>query len=332
MQEWAEPVAMVEALSRNPRKPDSCFRRNDINEGRRKGNRESLQRTQAPPRSRTPSAMTILRTLFTPIIALFVLISGVAAPSHAQQQGSFQLIPGVKCLFGMESGYAWLTGEFLIPAGGQPGSGATVHISEDLGLDQAEVTSASFQTVILDAHRINIDRVMFTPSAERRIHRTLVFHNKTYETGTTVESKIDFTWTRGGYGYALKEWGGFYIGPRVGVHYIHNRISLNAETKEAGLLANSRALDATFPVLGFDVRRELLPGFGAFLDVEGIHLVTRGFLAMGRFSLALEPHPDIVWTGGVWARWAHFLEDNQPVNNEWRMAGLCFWTGLSFSF
>jgi hypothetical protein len=276
--------------------------------------------------------MTALRNILVTAIVLCGLFCALEKPCLAQEKTPFRLIPGVKTLLGMESGYMWLTGEFLIPAGGRPGSGSKIYISPDLGLDQAEVTSASLHTVILDAHRIDLDTVMFSPSAERRISRPLTFHNKTYEEGVMVESKLDVSWTRGAYGYALKEWAGFLVGPLVGAHYIHNRIVLNADTKEAGLLSNSRSLDAIFPVAGFDARRELLPGFGAFIELEGIHLITRGFLASARLSLAVEPHPDVVWTGGVWARAIQSTETNQQLNNEWFIAGVCAWTGLSFSF
>jgi len=258
----------------------------------------------------------------------FALGTAMAAPPAE----SFRLVPGVNSLFGMETGYIWLSGSALIPAGGRPGSGTLVNISDQLGVDQGEATVAILKSVILRSHVLNLDVLMFSPNAVRKVRNAFVFHNKTYEEGTSVETKLDFTWIRLGYGYRVPVLSGLTVAPGMGVHYIRHGITLNAETKRSEFVSNSRQLDGTYPVIGLETRYQFPLGFDLSLELEGIHLVTRGYLILSAFTVSWQAHPDVVLSLGCSDRTVRYLETHQPLNNEWSYNMLGFTAGIAFTF
>ena len=248
----------------------------------------------------------------------------------AQEQ--FRLVPEARFLLGMQWSHQWLAGEMLIPAGGRPGSGNKVDIDADLGVDQGEASSITLGGVILDNHLLDIDFLMFSPTGMKKIPRTFRFHNKTYQTGTSIDTRIDFNWLRVSYGYKAWADSGFWMAPRIGMHYIGYSATLNGETQEAGLVSNNRSLDAFFPVIGLESRYQFPYGIDMGLELEGIHLVTRGFLTMVRLGALWEVYPDIVISVHCSNRLVQCLEDIQPLNNEWSYMVSGVGGGISFGF
>jgi len=245
---------------------------------------------------------------------------------------SFHLSPHVAAIFGMETGFMWLNGQALVPAGGRPGSGTLFDVSSDLAADEAESASVLFEASVFQRHLINAELTYFAPTGRKLLHRTIRFQNRTYTEGTTIQSKLDFTWLRGGYGFKLLDFTSWWLAPRLAVHHIRHGITLNGETKEEGLIANTRRLDGTYPTIGFESRYLLPYGADAYIEVEGTHLITRGYLLFGRFGAHWEVRPDIVLTLGVSGRVVHYIEDNQPLNNEWFYVIGGISTGLCVTF
>ena len=263
---------------------------------------------------------------------LVILVSMAAAlvePACCQE--SFQITPSARFLLGMESDYLWTWGNILIPAGGRPGSGTRVTLNE-LNVESTEGSSIHFQAVILENHFINFDYLMFMPTGLTRVKREFRFQNKTYERGVSVETKLDINWLRLAYGYKLRELGNVILAPRIGIHHVRQAITLNGETAEVGLLSNTRRLDGTYPVIGLDTRYLLPYGIDLSLEMEGIHLVTRGFLAMAQATLLWEVRPDVVLSLRANNRTVHYLETNQRLNNEWFYNVLSFSIGAAFTF
>ncbi len=245
---------------------------------------------------------------------------------------SFQLIPGAHFWVGLDAGYFWLSGEMLIPSGGRPGSGTRVSTSGLLGVDQVEATSTSLKGEILDRHLVAFEYLMMVPTGVKRVGETFRFHNRTYLEGTLVETSLDFNWLRLAYGYKFPAVGGWTIAPVCGIHHIRHGITLNSETEEFGVESNTRRLDGTYPVFGFETRYLFPYGLDATLEMEGIHLITRGFLSLVRCSVGWQIHPDIMFTLALSNRTVHFLEDNQPLNNEWYYNMVGIRSGIAFSF
>jgi hypothetical protein len=247
-------------------------------------------------------------------------------------QEPFRITPSASFLLGMDWSRQWLVGEMTIPAGGRPGSGAKVDFSADLGMDQADASGVDFQAVILDRHLVTAEYFSCSPTGLRKPARPLVFHNKTYPAGSPVEAKIDFNHVRLSYGYKFREEPSWWIAARGSLHYVNFAATLNGETEEAGLISNSRTLDGVFPVIGFEARHQLPHGLDLGMELEGTHLITRGFLVMMRLGASWEVYPNIVLTANCGSRLVHYLEDNQELNNEWFSS---FWGasfGLSFGF
>ena len=247
-------------------------------------------------------------------------------------QEPFRLIPGTRILMGMEWNYLWIFGDTLIPAGGRPGSGSRIDVGSDLGVDQGEGTTVALQAAILDNHLINFDYLMYSPTGLRRPPRTFIFHNRTYTPDNIIETKVDFNWLRLSYGYKLWEFSPLWVAPRIGMHYILNTTTINGPSQEEELLSNSRSLDAVYPVLGLETRFLFPYGFDLGVELEGTHLITRGYLAMLRLNAQWEIHPDVVLSLGGSSRIVQYQEDHQPLNNEWFYVLSGWSAGISFAF
>jgi len=250
----------------------------------------------------------------------------------AYAQEPFRLTPAARFLLGMEWSYLWLSGEMLIPAGGRPGSGTRIDVPGELGVDQGEATSVTFDATILENHLFNFDFLMFSPTGIKRPSSTFRFHNKTYLAGTSLETRLDFNWLRFCYGYKLWELSPWWVAPRIGVHHVRYSATLNGETDEGGIISNSRSLDGTYPVVGLETRYSSPYGIDFGLEMEGIHLITAGFLAMARMHVDWEIYPDVVIRLSSSSRVVQYMEDNQPLNNEWFHALSGWSAGIAFAF
>ncbi len=247
-------------------------------------------------------------------------------------QDTFRLTSLAKFRFGMDSGYIWHTGDMLIPAGGRIGSGTKVDVNTDLGVDQSEATAVTLNAAIQDLHYINFEYLMYSPSGTRRLTRPFLFHNRTYSPETLLETKLDFNWLRLEYGYKLWDETSWWIAPRIGVHHIRYTASLNGTTEEEGLTSNTRSLDGTYPVVGLEARYLFPLGAELVGELEGIHLITRGFLTFGRVEVRLDVHPDVTLSLAGFSRIVQYQEDFQPLNNEWYFSLFGWTAGVSFAF
>jgi len=253
-----------------------------------------------------------------------------AVPCSAQEP--FRLTPYARFSFGMGSGHVLAYGDLLVPAGGQPGSGTRVDLSTDLGIDQAETTSLSFQASILDRHLMDLDYVMLQPTGNAKPQHAFRFQNRTYKQGTPLETRLDLNWVRFSYGYQLLAVSSWWIVPRLGVHYVRCAATINGETEEQGVISNTRSLDCTFPVMGFETRYLFPYGWDLGLELEGIYLLQRGHLVSTRLSANWEAHPEVILTLSAFHRIAESTEDNQLLNNHWSYHLLGVSAAIRFSF
>ena len=274
--------------------------------------------------------MLYRRYLPANVIAILIVMTFAEGLAFAQER--FRLTPHTFFLIGMSSSYRWLSGDMLVPAGGRLGSGTMVDLSEDLGVNQGQSTSINFDAEILKRHLLNFDFLMFAPSGLKRPFRKFRFQNKTYLPGTLLETKLDLNWLRLSYGYKLWNLSPWWIIPRVGLHYISFSSTINGETEEAGTISNTRSLDSIFPVVGIETRYSSPYGIDFALEVEGIHLITAGFLSMARLRITREIYPDIVLMMSGSSRVVQSIESSQPLNNEWFFALTGWSTGISFAF
>jgi hypothetical protein len=263
---------------------------------------------------------------------LMAILVSIPCAAHGWEADAFHLSKSAKFSVGMDWSCLWISGEMLVPAGGQPGSGSAVELASDLGLYQGDGTSVFLDGTVAENHLLRLDYLMCLPNAVAKPRKAFRFQNRTYLEGTPVEAKLDVNWLRFSYGY--RAWAGdsWFVAPRLGVHYIHFAAKVNGETVEEGIASNTRALDATYPVLGFEARFLTPYGIDFGLEAEGVHMIYTGFLGMARLSGRWEVHPDVTLTMGVSSRFVERCEDNQPLNNRW-LLGLTSWTaGVSFGF
>ncbi len=273
--------------------------------------------------------MTLRRFSVCCIISVTLVMTGEFSVSA---QEPFRLTPAARFFLGMEWGYFWLSGEMLVPAGGRLGSGTRIDVSSDLGVDQGESTSVVLQAAILERHLVNVNYLMCSPSGQKKTPTSFRFQNQTYPTDSRLESRLDFNWIRLSYAYKLKEISSSWLGPSVGVHHIRFGATLNGRTDDGASISNTRRLDGTYPVVGFEARHLFPHGIDLNLQMEGMHLITRGFLAMVRLGASWEIHPDVVISLDATSRLVNWIEDNQELNNEWSFSLAGFSSGVSFGF
>jgi hypothetical protein len=263
--------------------------------------------------------------------ALAMSIVTLTAP-EVDAQEHFRLIPEVRFLAGMEQYALFVSGETLIPAGGRPGSGTRVNIASALGVEYTEGTSVLFEATMWENHRVDFEYLMAVPTGVKKVPHSFRFQNKTYPAGTQLETRIDFNWLRLMYGYKLLELTSQWLGPRIGFHYVTFAASINGESEEAGIVSNTRRLDGMFPVLGLEARYLLPLGLDLSMEVDGVYLFSAGYLAMLKVGACWELYPNVVMTAGVCSRMVHYLEDNQPLNNEWTYLVTGLSMGMMFGF
>lgn len=260
--------------------------------------------------------------------ALIIAVSSV----QARAQESFRLSPSARFLLGMDWSLFKLSGEMLVPAGGRPGSGSRLDLLTELGIEWTDAASVTLRGTILDRHLLDVDFMMCTPTGAKRSPRSFRFQNKTYPAGTMVETRLDFNWLRLSYGYKLLELPSRWLAPRIGLRWVSFGATLNGDTSEVGTYSNTRRLDGTFPVLGFQAGYQFPLGMELALELEGVHLITRGYLLEAGLSGSWEIYPDVVLTGGAYNRVAAWKEDHQQLNNEWAFTFSGVSAGISFAF
>lgn len=273
--------------------------------------------------------MSLRKLLISCIISCFLAANGEWL---ALAQEPFRLTSAARFSLGMDWGYYWLSGEMLVPAGGRPGSGTKIDISSDLGIDQGESAAIFLRAEILEKHLVDIDYLMLSPTGQKRSQSSFRFQNQAYPADSRLEARIDFNWIRLAYAYKLREISSSWIGPLAGVHHVRFGATLNGQTDTGDLISNTRRLDGTFPVIGFEARHLFPYGIDLSMGMEGIHLITRGFLAMVRLGVSWEIHPDVVVSLNASSRLVNWVEDHQELNNEWafNLAGIS--SGVSFGF
>jgi len=276
-----------------------------------------------------------MRILSRVCLCLFIIGSSAiqldgARPAEAQEP--FQLIPGARFFAGIERSAIAVSGETLIPAGGRPGTGTRVDVVTGLGVESGEATTVTFQSQFLENHFLDFSYLTAMPTGIKNIPHTFRFQNKTYPEGATLETRIAFDWLRLSYAYKLLDLSFLWIGPRVGAHYVTCATTINGESEEAGTISNTRRLDGTFPVLGLEARYLFPYGLDLKLELEGVHLITRGYLAMVNAGASWEAYPNVVATAGASVRLVQYIEDNQPLNNEWSYDLSGLYIGMMFGF
>ncbi|MBM4325920.1 MAG: hypothetical protein FJ118_02040 [Deltaproteobacteria bacterium] len=267
--------------------------------------------------------------VFLSVVGLLWICLGVGERVSAAE--SFQLSPYARFVLGMEFSYLWPMGDFLIPAGGRPGSGSRVGL-DDLGVGATEGASVFLCGRIVERHFLDAEYLSYSLTGLKNLTKTFRFHNKTYVAGETVETRLDMDWARLTYGYRVVDLHGWAIVPRIGAHYVANALTVNGMTKEEGTYSNTRALDGVFPVLGLEAKYFFPLGAELSLQLEGMHMITRGGLATGRFTALWEVIPDLVLTVSGSNRTAQYQEDHQRLNNEWFQSVFALTAGVGFTF
>ncbi len=268
------------------------------------------------------------RRSLTLTAALLYLISHVSTVSA---QEPFRLIPECRFLFGMDWNYVWTNGEMVVPAGGRPGSGSRLDVA-NLGIEQSEATTVFLKASVLQNHLFETELFTASPTGLKKIQSPFVFQGQSYTHDTPLEARLDISWFRFCYGYKAFTLASSYLAPRIGLHHVRLGATINGQNKNATLLSNTRRLDGTFPVMGFEARHSFPYGMDLSLQLEGFHLITRGFITLLQIGGEWEVHPDVSLRAAILARVCNWTEDNQELNNEWTLSVAGLSTGISFGF
>ncbi len=106
--------------------------------------------------------------------------------------------------FGVRGRY-WMpsiSGSTLITLGGEPGSGTSVDVDDDLDLDRGDGWEGGV-SVAYGRHRATLGYESNSFSGSSTLDRTIIFHGMTFLAGTEIESDLDLTCWKLGYDYAF---------------------------------------------------------------------------------------------------------------------------------
>jgi hypothetical protein len=265
-------------------------------------------------------------------LLFLAVLTGHPSAERAWGQEAFRLTSRTRFLLGMETFSLGISGHIVVPAGGRPGSGTRVELLPDLGIDQGEGSAVSFQATVFENHIFQTDFLMATPTGVVKPPHDFCFQNRTYLKGVPLEARLDFNWLRCAYGYKALDLRSFWVAPTLGLHHVRCSSTINGDTKEEGIVSNTRSLDGTFPVMGVEGRYLFPYGLDLGLEFEGIHLLDRGFLGAARLRCQWEIHPDVVLSTSVWHRVVQTTENNQELNNQWSYHLTGWSAGIAFGF
>ncbi len=268
-------------------------------------------------------------------LRLFLFLAGLVLVTPCPEglaQESFRLFPSARFFTGLDWGYYYVTGDFLIPAGGRPGSGSKIDAYSDLGMTQTEAVTMGVEGTMFDDHFVSLDYSTFMPTGLRKITRDFLFHNQLYTEGTLISSKIQFNWLRFFYAYRAYEEGSIRLSPALGFSYVRFGATLNSTTEEGILESNSRTLDIFYPTAGMELRFLAPHGLEFRWQFEAMSLITRGFVSLNKASAIWEIYPDIQLNFSFSNRMTQSVEDNQELNNEWMFTLTGFSAGVAFGF
>ncbi len=265
-------------------------------------------------------------------VLLLIVLGNLNYTDEVLAQQPFTLTSWGRFFAGVDLGYQWLSGDFVIPAGGRPGSGGRIYIGPDLGVDQTESISILADGQILENHFVNVEYFMCLATGLKRIQRDLMFHNRLYPEDSVVDTRIDMNWLKCTYAFKLFDIEAWAICPSFGFHYVGNGVSLNGETEKGINTSNTRRLDAMFPTVGIQARYPAPHGLDFRLEWEGMHLIVMGLISSFRLSTNLEIYPDLRFDFGFTHRMVSRVENNQTLNNEWfyNLTGVS--GGVAFGF
>jgi hypothetical protein len=265
---------------------------------------------------------------------LFLILFFIAGGSvnDASAQEPFTLTSWGRFFSGIKWGYQWVTGDFLIPAGGRPASGARIYMGPDLGADQTESVTVFADAQIGDSYFFDLDYFMMLATGLKRIQRELLFHNRLYPENSLVDTRVDVNWLRFNYAYRLFDVNSWGICPSLGIHYLRYGVSLNGENEEGANTSNTRKLDAIFPTIGIQARFWAPYGLEFRAEWEGMSLITLGLVSNFQLSSNWELYPDVRLSLGFTQRLVSSVENNQELNNEWFLSSTGFTGGVSFGF
>jgi hypothetical protein len=265
-------------------------------------------------------------------VLLLLVLGNLNYTDEVLAQQPFTLTSWGRFFTGVDLGYQWLSGDFVIPAGGRPGSGGRIYIGPDLGVDQTESISILADGQILENHFVNVEYFMCLATGLKRIQRDLMFHNRLYPEDSVVDTRIDMNWLKCTYAFKLFDIESWAICPSFGFHYVGNGVSLNGETEKGINTSNTRRLDAMFPTVGIQARYPAPYGLDFRLEWEGMHLIVMGLISSFRLSTNLEIYPDLRFDFGFTHRMVSRVENNQTLNNEWfyNLTGVS--GGVAFGF
>lgn len=264
------------------------------------------------------------------LFLMWLALAGVNSEAFAQE--SFRLFPSARFFTGLDWGYYHVNGDFLVPAGGRPGSGSKIDAYSDLGMTETEAVTMGVEGVMFDDHFVTLDYSTFMPTGLRKINRDFLFHNRLYTEGTLISSKIQFNWLRFFYAYRAYEEGSIRVAPALGFNYVRFGATLNSTTEDGILESNSRTLDIFYPTIGMEMRFLAPHGLDFRWQFEGMSLITRGFVMLNKASAVWEIYPDIQINFSVSNRMTQSVEDNQELNNEWMFTLTGFSAGVAFGF
>lgn len=274
--------------------------------------------------------MKVVRRASFGVVLVIGIMTMLCGSAFAQEP--YQLTPHAQFRFGMDRGIMLISGETLIPAGGQPGSGTRVDVTSQLGVESGESSAVIFRGAIRNKHLLNFRYFSTLPTGVKRTVLPFRFQNKTYPAGSMLETRIEFNWLEFSYGYMILEKASQSIGPRIGFQYVNCAATINGESEEAGVISNTRRLDALYPVIGFETRYLMPHGLELSMEMEGIHLITKGFLAALKVGALWETYPNVIVSVEASSRLVQYVEDNQVLNNQWTYSLTGLSMGILFGF
>lgn len=100
----------------------------------------------------------------------------------------------------------WLvtpSGDTLITLGGEPGTGTTIDLEDDLDTEDGSGVAVGIAWRFWGRHRVFVEYEALSFEGKNRLPQDEVFHGKDYPSGERVQSDLDLRMWKGGWDYGL---------------------------------------------------------------------------------------------------------------------------------
>jgi hypothetical protein len=226
------------------------------------------------------------------IILCIMLLTGTSGTGLAQDQGD------VNVEF---EGIYWFS-ELRANAqvSGETRNGTEFNLERDTGLGDRDIPSGRFTWFTGPKSRLVLDYAERDFHGQRVLDKQIVFRDRTYDVGASLETDLTFRFARLGWiwQFITSGDGAFKLGTIVEARGLFSDIELNGQVAGLGQTKTEEKIEVGLPTLGIAVDYNPSDSLNLFLRTSGMYFGRIGYFGDGEAGIKLIPGRTLSISGG----------------------------------